>query len=187
MKIAIFASGRGSNAEAVLEAVKNGTLKNVEVAALVSDNPDARALKVAEKYGVNAVFIDPKHKGARFSEEGERDYADFIEKLAPDLIFLLGFMRILPQKFLEGFKGKILNLHPSLLPAYKGLTPIKRAFEAGEKRTGCTVHYVTAELDGGETLAQKTVEILPSDTLETLEEKIHAEEHKLVVEVLAQI
>ena len=180
MKIAIFASGRGSNAEAVLEAVKNGTLKNVEVAALVSDNPDARALEVAKKYGVKAVFIDPKRKGARFSEEGERAYADFTEKLAPDLIFLLGFMRIL-------FKGKILNLHPSLLPAYKGLTPIKRAFEAGEKRTGCTVHYVTAELDGGETIAQKTVEILPADTLETLEEKIHEAEHKLVVEVLAQI
>ena len=187
MKIIIFASGKGSNANAVFEAIKNKTLPNVEVLALVSDIADARVLEIAKNNGVEAVFIDPLRKGARFTEESENNYINFVEKHNPDMLVLLGFMRILPEKFVEKFGHKTINLHPSLLPKYKGLHPIQRAFEAGDSESGCSLHFVSNELDGGEIIAQSAVKITETDTLETLEEKVHTAEHKLVVATLKKL
>ncbi len=187
MKVVIFASGRGSNANAIFSAVKNGKLKDVSISALVSDNKDAPALKIAENFGVKAVYLDPMRKGARFTPESEKTYIDFVEKENPDLIVLAGFMRILPADFVKKFGTKTINLHPSLLPAYKGINPIKRAFDAGEKECGCTVHYVTEELDSGAIIAQAKVSVDVDETLETLEAKIHLAEHELLVNVIANL
>ncbi len=187
MKIIIFASGRGSNANAIFSAIENGTLKNVSVLSLVSDNKDATALEIAKKHSIEAVYLDPLRKGARFTPESEKAYIDFVEKKNPDLIVLAGFMRILPSNFVEKFGPKTINLHPSLLPAYKGKDAIKRAFEAGEKECGCSVHYLSNELDSGDLIAQKKVIINSSDTLESLEEKVHLAEHELLVSVIANL
>lgn len=185
MDVVIFASGQGSNAREILAAAGDGRLGGVKISAVVSDNPGAPALKIAESFGARAVYIDPMRKGARFSPEGEARYIDFIEKTKPDLIVLAGFMRILPEKFVENFSGIAINLHPSLLPAYKGKDAIKRAFEAGEKICGCTVHYISNELDGGEIIAQSRVEISPNDTLESLTEKVHSAERGLLLRVIS--
>ncbi len=187
MKVVIFASGRGSNANAIFDAVKSGILKNVSVSALVSDNKDAPALDIAENYGVKAVYLDPMRSGARFTAESEKVYIEFVENENPDLIVLAGFMRILPEKFVKKFGAKTINLHPSLLPAYKGKDSIKRAFEAGEKECGCSVHYVTEELDSGAIIAQKKVYVDADETLETLEAKVHLAEHELLVNVIANL
>ena len=187
MKILVFASGRGSNARAIFQAINSNHLKNVAAIALVSDIADAPALDVANEFDVEAIYINPLRKGARFTEESENSYIEFVEKANPDLIVLAGFMRILPERFVAKFGSKTINLHPSLLPAYKGLDPIKRAFEAKEKQSGCTIHWVSNELDGGAIIAQSPVDILPTDTLETLEEKVHKAEHKLMIEVIGNL
>lgn len=188
MKILIFASGYGSNAEAIMNATQaGGKLEGVEIAALASDNPDARALQVAKSRRIKAVYLNPERRGARFTPSSEKRYNDFVLSETPDLVVLAGFMRILPDSFVGLFGKKTINLHPSLLPAYKGKDSIKRAFEAGETKCGCTVHYVSSELDGGEIIAQREVEIAPSDTLETVEAKVHAAEHILLVDVVADI
>ena len=124
-------------------------------------------------------------KGARFSPEGEAAYLREMSAQSPDLVVLAGFMRILPDSIVEAFDGKMINLHPSLLPLYKGKDSIRRAFEAGEKQSGCSVHFVSGELDGGRIIAQKAVDILPTDTLETIEERVHKAEHELLPSVVA--
>ncbi len=187
MKILIFASGHGSNANAIFSAIKNGFLKNVETLALVSDIQDAPALEIARSYGTKAVFLDPLCKGARFTEESEKTYIEFVENQTPDLIVLAGFMRILPDTFVQKFGAKTINLHPSLLPAYKGKDAIKRVFEAGDAECGCTVHYVSKQLDSGEIIAQKKVYRAPNETLDSLETKVHAAEHELLVSVIADL
>ena len=186
MKILIFASGYGSNAEAIMNATQaGGKLEGVEIAALASDNPDARALQVAKSRHIKAVYLNPERRGARFTPSSEKRYNDFVLSEAPDLVVLAGFMRILPDSIVREFEGKMINLHPSLLPAYKGKDAIRRAFEAGEARGGCSVHFVSGELDGGKVIAQKAVDILPSDTLETFEGRVHAAEHALLVGVVS--
>ncbi len=187
MKILVFASGRGSNARAIFNAIKNSTLPNVQPLALVSDIADAPALDVAKEFGIKAVFIDPLRKGARFTDESEKHYIEFVEEHNPDLMVGAGCMRILPENFVGKFGSKTINLHPSLLPAYKGINPIKRAFDAGEKYSGCTIHWVSNELDSGAIIDQSPVEILSTDTLETLEEKVHKAEHKLMVKVIGEL
>lgn len=187
MRLVILASGRGSNARAIMEAAKNGILKGTEISALISDNPDAPALEIAREFGVKALYVDPMRKGARFTEESAQRYIDCVAAENPDLVVLAGFMRILPENFVRAFDGKTINLHPSLLPAYKGKDAIKRAFEAGEKFCGCSVHYVSTELDSGELIGQSRVEILPQDTLESLEAKVHKAEHALLVKTIADI
>lgn len=187
MNVLVFASGKGSNVRAILEAARKGLLPNVKIRAVASDNPGAPALQIAKEFGVEAAYIDPMRKGARFSPEGEMRYIEFAQKINPDLIVLAGFMRILPENFVEKFAGRAINLHPSLLPAYKGKDAIKRAFEAGEKTCGCTVHYVSNDLDGGEIIAQKKVDIDPADTLESLTEKVHRAEYALMADVLRKL
>ena len=179
MNIAILASGKGSNAKAIIDKINAGEIPGVSVAGIISDKPGAPVLEIAESRGIAHRYIDPQHKGARFSPESVREYIDAIRELDADLVVLAGFMRILPPEFVDAFPQAIINLHPSLLPAYKGKDAIRRAFEAGEKMCGCSVHYVNNELDGGEIIAQTAIEILPGYDLRSLEEKVHAAEHVL--------
>jgi len=187
MRVVILASGRGSNAEAIFKASASGKLPRAEIAALISDKPDAPALAKAREHGIKALYIAPECGGAKFSESGAKAYIDTLRGLGVNLIVLAGFMRILPREFIAAFPNAIINLHPSLLPAFKGKDAIKQAFEYGVKICGCTVHYVSEDVDGGKIIAQKTVEILPEDTLETLTQKVHAAEHKLLPEVIRTI
>lgn len=188
MKILLLASGKGSNARAVIESSLSGALRGkIEVCALISDNQNCPALTCAHSMGIESVFIDPLKSGARIGDVAVQNYIEVFEKFSPDLILLAGFMRIIPEKILERFPNKIINLHPSLLPAFKGKDAIKQALDYGVKVCGCTLHYVSSEIDGGKIISQKTVEISPKDTFETLEEKVHASERAMLIETLEKI
>lgn len=181
MKIAVFASGRGTNLAAIIKAKQKGII-NAEIALVISDNKMALALKKAQRAGIKAVFIDPQRFTSK--EEFETEIVKAVEAEAIDLIVLAGFMRILSPGFVARFKNKIINIHPALLPSFKGAQAIKDAFEYGIKVTGVTVHFVDEEMDHGPIILQKAVPIEESDTLETLESKIHKVEHKIYPEAI---
>lgn len=185
--VVILGSGRGSNAEAILKAETKKQLGFANIAAIISDVEDAEILTLGQSFKVPAIYIDPQRKGAYLSLEAERLYIERIKSFSPKLIVLAGFMRILRQVFIEAFQGRIINLHPSLLPGFKGLHAIKNAYNYGVKVSGCTVHRVTSELDGGPIIDQKTVRIEDSDTLEQFEKKIHIAEHSLLPGVIARL
>ena len=185
--VVILGSGRGSNAEALLMAETKKNLGNTKIAAIFSDRENAGILSLGQKYQIPAIYIDPGNKGARLSKKAEQTYIERIQLFSPKLIILAGFMRILNRSFIDPFQGKIINLHPSLLPSFPGLDGIKQAFEYGVKITGCTVHWVTPELDAGPIIDQKMVTIDEQDTLELLEKKIHAVEHQLLPDVVARL
>jgi phosphoribosylglycinamide formyltransferase-1 len=187
MRFVILGSGTGSNAEALLKAWKAGRLGRARPVAIFSDKPDARILTLGETFGVPARHVDPGPFKTKLSEEGEAGFIKAIRDAGADLIVLAGFMRVLKAPFLDAFPRRIINLHPSLLPSFKGLDGIRQAFEYGVKVTGCTVHYVTGELDGGPIIDQAVVRIEDSDTLESLSGKIHAAEHRLLPEVVRQL
>jgi len=187
MRIVILGSGRGSNAEAILRAQAAGRLGSGQVVQIFSDQPDAGILCLGERFGVPARYLDPAPFKTKLEGGGEQRYIETIRECAPDLVVLAGFMRVIKPGFLEAFAGKIINLHPSLLPSFPGLDAIGQAWARGVKITGCTVHYVTAEVDGGPIIDQAAVRIDPSDTLETLREKVHAAEHALLPSVIARL
>ena len=175
-KLAVFCSGYGSNFQAILDAVKSRKLK-AEIALMVCDRPGAYSVRRAAKAGVPTVVVSPKLFKSR------ADYDKFIVRVLKNqkvsVIALAGFMRILTPAFIRAYRNRVLNIHPSLLPAFKGAHAIRDAFEAGVRETGVTVHGVTEKLDSGPVLAQTRVRVLKSDTLRTLENKIHRAEHKL--------
>lgn len=187
MRIVILGSGRGSNAAAILAAQQAGRLGHGEVVRIISDRPAAGILELGAKYGVPAEYLDPAPFKTKLEGEGETRYIERIRSCEPDVIVLAGFMRVIKPGFLEAFAGKIVNLHPSLLPSFPGLDGIGQAWRRGVKITGCTVHYVTAEVDGGPIIDQAAVRIEPGDTLESLTEKVHAAEHALLPAVLARL
>lgn len=185
MKLLVLASGKGSNARAVIESSKSGKLSGkIEVCALASDVQNCPAFEIAKSFGVESIFIDPQKSGALIDKNAVENYLKVFRKLSPDLILLAGFMRIIPEKIIEEFSGKIINLHPSLLPAFKGKNAIKQALDYGVKICGCSIHFVSPEVDGGKIISQKSVEILEADTLESLEEKVHKAERMLLIETL---
>ena len=184
MKFALLGSGRGSNAEAILRAWKAGQLGKAEPTALFSDQAQARILELGARYGLPAHWIDAGPFKTKLTPEVENAYAEAIRASGAEWVVLAGFMRVIKQPFLDQFPRRIINLHPSLLPSFKGLDGIKQAFEYGVKVTGCTVHYVTGDLDGGPIIDQSVVRIEPTDTLETLATKVHAAEHELLPRVL---
>lgn len=185
--IIILGSGRGSNAEALLKAEASKKLGAAKIAAVISDVEDARILSLGQKFKVPAIYIDPGKPGARLSEAAEDIYIERIESFSPKLIVLAGFMRILSGKFIEAFGGNVINLHPSLLPSFKGSKGIQDAFDYGVKITGCSVHWVTPALDAGPIVDQKEVRIEDSDTVELLAKKIHIAEHRLLPDVVARL
>jgi phosphoribosylglycinamide formyltransferase-1 len=184
--IVILGSGRGSNAEALLKAEANKQLGAAKIAAIISDHEDAGILELGQKYNVPAIYIDPKRKGARLSDEAEQAYIERITSFSPKLIVLAGFMRIINRTFIEAFDGQVINLHPSILPSFPGMNGIAQAFDYGVKITGCTVHWVTPTLDSGPIIDQKEVRIEDKDTLELLEKKVHIVEHQLLPDVVAR-
>jgi phosphoribosylglycinamide formyltransferase-1 len=187
MRVVILGSGRGSNAEALLRAEREGRLGCAQVVAIFSDRPDARILELARSFGKPGHFVDPGPFKTKFSPEREAAWVEAIRAERPDLVVLAGFMRVIKEPILTAFAGRIINLHPSLLPSFPGLDGIGQAWRRGVKVTGCTVHVVTAEVDGGPILDQAAVRIETSDTLESLERKIHAAEHALLPAVVARL
>lgn len=187
MRVVILGSGRGSNAEAILQAQQAGQLGRARVVAVFSDKPDAGVLSLGPRFGVPASYIDPAPFKTKLEGEGEARFIAAVRAAQPDLVVLAGFMRVIKPGFLEAFAGKIINLHPSLLPSFPGLDGIGQAFRRGVKVAGCTVHGVTAEVDGGPILDQATVRVVSGETLETLAKKIHAAEHVLLPAVIARL
>jgi phosphoribosylglycinamide formyltransferase 1 len=187
MRVVILGSGRGSNAEAILLAQQSGRLGSARVVQILSDKPDAGILALGPRFGVPARFVDPAPFKTKLEGEGEARFIAAVRESAPDLVVLAGFMRVLKAGFLGAFAGKIINLHPSLLPSFPGLDGIGQAFRAGVKETGCTVHYVTLEVDAGRIIEQATVPIVAGESLETLAAKVHAAEHRLLPAVIARL
>jgi len=157
------------------------------VVRIFSDQPGAGILALGEKFGVKAEFIDPAPFKTKLEGPGEDRFIDAIHAAQADLVVLAGFMRVVKPRFLAAFAGKIINLHPSLLPSFPGLDGIGQAFRRGVKITGCTVHQVTLEVDGGPILDQVAVRVEPGDTLETLANKMHVAEHALLPAVIARL
>ena len=180
-RAAIFVSGSGTNMENIAKKAQSGEL-NCEIAAVVCDNPEAFALERAEKLGLETFLIERKNFKTKF--EFETRITEYLKRNGIDFILLAGFMRILSPEFVRVWKGKILNIHPSLLPKYPGAHAIKDAFEAEEKETGVTIHFVNEEVDAGPIILQRRVPIEANDTLETLEARVHATEYELYPEAI---
>ncbi|MEM9017337.1 MAG: phosphoribosylglycinamide formyltransferase [Verrucomicrobiota bacterium] len=185
-KVAIMGSGKGSNAKAILAAAEAGSL-GAEVALVMSDVAEAGILEVAEGFGVPGILIDPgTEKPGHLTDAALKEILDRLDAAGVDLVALAGFMRIVREPFLSAFSGRILNLHPSLLPSYPGLHPVARALEANEAETGCTIHLVDAGVDSGQILRQERIPIYPDDSVESLTERIHETEHRIYPEVIAE-
>ena len=187
MRVVILGSGRGSNAEAILLAQCEGRLGSAQVVQILSDKPEAGILALGPRFDVPVAFVDPAPFKTKLEGAGEDRFIAAIQAARADLVVLAGFMRVLKPKFLGTFAGMIINLHPSLLPTFPGLDGIGQAFRAGVKETGCTVHYVTLEVDAGRIIEQARVPVDPGDTLETLAAKVHAAEHALLPAVIARL
>jgi phosphoribosylglycinamide formyltransferase-1 len=187
MRVVILGSGRGSNAESILVAQQAGRLSRARVVGIFSDQPEAGILSLGLRFNVPAMFIDPAPFKTKLEGEGETRFIAAVQAARPDLVVLAGFMRVLKPGFLNAFAGKIINLHPSLLPSFPGLDGIGQAFRRGVKFAGCTVHGVTAEVDGGPILDQAAVRVAPGETLDSLTARIHALEHTLLPTVIARL
>lgn len=174
--IVILISGRGSNMEAVVRAARSEGWP-ARVAAVISNKPDAAGLAFAQTHGIPTAVVPSKAYPDRASFDAALQRE--IDRFAPDLVVLAGFMRILTAPFVAHYEGRMLNIHPSLLPAYPGLDTHRKAIEAGEREHGATVHFVTAELDHGPMVAQARVPVLPGDTEASLSARVLVEEHKL--------
>ena len=187
MRVAILGSGRGSNAEAILLAQEAGRLGRARVVAIFSDVAGAGILGLGPRFGIPSLFVDPAPFRTKLDGEGEARFIAAVRGASPDLVVLAGFMRVLKPGFLGAFGGRIINLHPSLLPDFPGLDAIGQALRAGAGVTGCTVHYVTAAVDGGPILGQAEVQIEEGETHDSLAAKVHAAEHALLPSVIARL
>ena len=176
MKIGVLISGRGSNLKALIESQENGTL-GAEIFTVISNVPQVMGLKIADDRQIENHVVDHKNYGSR--ELFEDELNSILQASDIDLICLAGFMRILTSNFIKKWENKIINIHPSLLPAFKGLNTHERAIKSGAKFTGCTTHFVYPDLDEGPIIAQSVVPISQNDTVKTLSAKVLAEEHKL--------
>jgi phosphoribosylglycinamide formyltransferase 1 len=183
-KIAILISGRGSNMLALAETVSDGRVPNAQIALVVSDKPAAAGLEQARKQGLKTMAI-PRQGQTR--QEHEREIVSALREHEIDLVCLAGYMRLLSEYFVEAFRGRILNIHPSLLPSFPGLDAHRQTLEHGVKWSGCTVHFVDHTLDGGAIIGQRIVPVLDDDSEETLAARILEQEHRLYPEAVALI
>jgi len=183
-RIGILISGRGSNMLALADAVTDGRIPNAEIAIVISDQPNAAGLAKAKERGIETLVIERR---GRRREQHDREIVTALRERDIDLVCLAGYMRVLSGEFLEAFRGRILNIHPSLLPAFPGLEAQEQALEHGVKFTGCTVHFVDETLDGGPIIAQRVVPVKDDDTVETLSARILSEEHKLYAEAVSLV
>lgn len=187
MRIVILGSGEGTNAVAIMKAAVDQQLGDTEIVGVFSDIKEAMILEHAKSFNFSSNYLDPGNQKTIISVTEEDRWIHSIQELNPDLIVLAGFMRILKPKFLSEFKNKIINLHPSLLPSFSGLNSIERAFNKKVKITGCTVHWVNEEIDGGEIIAQAPVRIMDGDVLELVKQKVNAAEHMLLPWVIRDL
>jgi len=176
VNIGVLASGRGTNLQAIIEAIEDGKIEG-EIKIVMSDHPDACALKRAQQYLIDTRYIDFKEFNNR--EDYDKEIIKTLKEKKIDLVVLAGYMRILSPYFIRTYKNKIINIHPALLPSFPGLHAQEQAVEHGVKISGCTVHFVDEGIDSGPIILQKTVEVSDDDTEESLAEKILKEEHQI--------
>ena len=181
MNIAVFCSGNGSNLQAIIDSVKSGYIP-AKIALVVSDEKGAFALKRAGEAGIQALILNPKEFEGR--EAFDKEVVKHLREAKIDLVVLAGYMRLLSDFFIKEYESRIMNIHPSLLPSFKGTHGIKDALEYGVKVTGPTVHFVDEKLDHGPIILQKALEIEDNDTEETLLARVHNEEHKIYPEAI---
>lgn len=185
-RLGVLGSGSGSNCQSILDAIDDGRLK-AEVAIVLSDNPDAYILERARSRGIDTAVIDCRGFKMKFPDEAQFETADLLRSCGVDLVCLAGFMRLVKAPLLDAFPGRILNIHPSLLPSFPGLEAWSQAVEAGVAESGVTVHYVDAGMDTGEIIGQIRVPVLPDDTPETLHARIQEQEHILYPRAIAEV
>lgn len=184
-RLAVLLSGRGSNFEAIADAVETGRIPNARIVAVVSDVEGARGLARARELALPAFWVPREDSDSRSAHEAR--ILRILDEARPDLVCLAGYMRVLSPDFVARYRGRILNIHPSLLPRHSGLSPQRRALEAGESETGCTVHLVDEGVDSGHIVVQKRVPIEPGDTEETLSARILEQEHEAYPEAIATV
>lgn len=182
----MLGSGKGSNFVALADACAAAQVP-ASIALVLSDVADAGILQHARQRGIPAKFIAPGKFRTKLEEDSEHAYVEALRQARVDLVALAGFMRVLKGEFLNAFEGRVVNIHPSLLPAFPGLEAWKQALDAGVKVTGCTVHYVDAGVDSGPIIGQQTVPVLDNDTPETLHQRIQTAEHELYTRCVAAI
>jgi phosphoribosylglycinamide formyltransferase 1 len=185
-RLGVLGSGQGSNLLAIAEAIAAGRVP-AQIGAVLSDVENAGILEHARQRNLPARFIAPGKFRTKLDEEAERAYVTALQEAKVDLIVLAGFMRVLKGDFLRAFEGRIVNIHPSLLPSFPGLEAWKQALDYGVKVTGCTVHFVDAGVDSGAIIGQQIVPVLDDDTAASLHARIHAAEHELYPKCVAAI
>ena len=185
LALGILGSGKGTNCRAILERIRSGLL-SAEARVVISDVLDAPILDIAREFSISNVYLPPGRFRTRLEPEAERELVRILRDAGVELVILAGFMRVLKSPMLEAFPRRILNIHPALLPKFPGLQAWNQALAAGEKVTGCTVHYVDEEIDHGDIIAQREVPILPNDTPETLHARIQIAEHALYPAAIAE-
>lgn len=183
-RLVVLISGRGSNMVSLLQACRGGRI-NGDIVAVISNRADAAGLELARQQGIATAVVD--HRAHPSREDFDRDLYTEVARHRPDLVILAGFMRILTPEFVRPLTGRLLNIHPSLLPKYPGLNTHQRAIDAGDSEAGATVHYVTEELDGGPAIIQARVAVLPDDTPQTLANRILEREHLIYEEAVRLI
>jgi phosphoribosylglycinamide formyltransferase-1 len=183
-RIAILISGRGSNMVALADAISDGTIRHAELTIVISDKGDAVGLQRAQERGIETLVIE---RAGRTREQHDREIVSILKTRKVDLVCLAGYMRVLSAEFINAYRGRILNIHPSLLPAFPGLNAQQQALAQGAKLSGCTVHFVDETLDGGPVVMQREVAVLKDDTSESLSQRILVEEHKLYPEAVAKV
>lgn len=184
LKIGVLGSGSGSNMQSIVDAAEAGTLP-VEIAMVLSDVPDAKILQRALKHGLPAQYLDCSPFRTKLDEEAQDRCIEILKDAGAEAVVLAGFMRIVKPKLLKAFEGRVLNIHPALLPAFPGVESWRQALEYGVKVAGCTVHFVDEGTDSGPIIVQRTVPVLKDDTAETLHARIQEQEHIAYPEALA--
>ena len=181
VKIAVLVSGRGSNLQTIINSIEKGYIKNSEINVVISNKVDAYALERGKKHGISAIFLDP----SRCDNVGyDRKILEVLEQYDIDLVLLAGYFQLLGSEIIEAYRNRILNIHPSLLPSFKGLHSQRQALEYGVKVTGCTVHFVDEGLDSGPIVLQRCVPVIHGDTEETLTARILEQEHIIYPEAV---
>jgi phosphoribosylglycinamide formyltransferase 1 len=183
--LGILGSGKGTNCRAILERIRSGVLP-AEARVVISDVLDAPILDIAREFSIPNAYLPPGRFRTRLEPQAEMELVRMLRDAGAELVILAGFMRVLKSPMLKAFPRRILNIHPALLPKFPGLEAWKQALAAGEKVTGCTVHYVDEEIDHGDIIAQREVPILPNDTPETLHARIQIAEHELYPAAIAE-
>lgn len=186
LKLGILGSGKGSNFVAIADAIQAGALE-AEIRLVVADNPEAGILGHARARGIPCRVLPASRYRTKLEPATELQLVEWLREAGAEWVILAGYMRVVKEPLLEAYRGRILNIHPSLLPAFRGLEAWRQALEAGVAVTGCTVHEVNAEVDGGRVLAQRQVPVCPGDTPQVLHARIQQAEHELFPEVLRQL